>query len=109
MPFIHTSPQDPVQRRLRFLASIRVLLGMVATLFILLPQSVRQYLAVVGGGKMDKESVNVTAALLRPDVVRVAFTMAHHEFRDLDDEATDGWSDFEHFAAQQRYGPSQSQ
>lgn len=103
MPFLHTCPRHPVQRRLRFLASVRVVLGMLATFFIVLPRSVRQHLAVVGGGKMDEESVDVTAALLRPDAVRVAFTLAHHEFSDLDDTATDGWHDFEHFASQQRY------
>lgn len=51
---------------------------------------------------MDQDSVDVTAALLRPDAVRVAFTLAHHEFRDLDHDETDGWGDVEHFASQER-------
>ena len=70
--------------------------------FTLLPMALRTHLAIMGGGKMDKECVEVTASLLRPDVVRVAFTLAHHEFSDLDKDATDGWDDFEHFAAQSR-------
>ena len=102
MPFVRTSPQHPVQRRLRFLASIRALLAAAATVFTLLPLPLRRYLAVAGGGKMDKDSVDVTAALLRPDAVRVAFTLAHHEFRDLDHDDTDGWGDVEHFASQER-------
>eukprot|EP00892_Ulva_mutabilis_P001939 jgi/Ulvmu1/11746/UM008_0159.1 len=102
MPFVHTSPQQPVQRRLRFLASIRGLLGTAAILLSLLPTAIRKQLAIVGGGKMDSECVDVTAALIRPDVVKVAFTLAHHEFHDLDSEASDGWEDFEHFASQSR-------
>lgn len=103
MPFVHTVPEHPVQKRLRFLASIRFLLGAAATILPLLPFRVKTFLAAKGGGKMDQESVDVTAALIRPDVIRVAFTLAAHEFHDLDNDATDGWADFEHFASDERY------
>lgn len=96
MPFIQTTRSNGVQKRLRALSHVPQLLAVVGTFLALLPMSIRALIARAAGPEMDTECTQTTAALMRSDSVRVAFTMAYHEFMNLDSD--EGWKDLEHFA-----------
>lgn len=72
------------------------LLGLVGALLGILPLQLRLLIVQLADGDLDKECTETTAALMRSDAVRVAFTMAYFEFTDLDSD--EGWRDVEHFA-----------
>jgi hypothetical protein len=95
MPFVQTT-HNGTQRRLRLLARAPALLAAAGVLLAALPRALRGALVQVATGGIDSEGAATTAALMRSDALRVAFTLAHHEFTDLDSSA--GWLDVEHFS-----------
>ena len=95
MPFIQTT-QNSVQMRLRAMSHVASLLAVVGALLAILPQAVRALIVQLAHGDMDKECAHTTTALMRSDAVRVAFTMAYHEFIDLN--SREGWRDVEQFS-----------
>jgi hypothetical protein len=95
MPFIQTS-SNSTQRRLRFLSSIPATLATIGGALAFTPSHLRAALVRLGSSDpLDPFSMDATTKLIRADSIRVAFTLASHEFADLDSE--EAWDDVEHF------------
>lgn len=85
MPFIQTNPGNRKQAFMRRICDYAGALAAVAHALEFVPPPLRRYLLHTFGGAMDGGCLGVTDALVRWDSTRTAFTLAKHEFIDLDD------------------------
>jgi hypothetical protein len=85
MPFIQTNPTNRKQRFMRHICDYAGALAAVAHALEFVPRSVRRFLLGTFAGDLDVGCLAVTDSLVRWDSTRTAFTLAKHEFIDLDD------------------------
>lgn len=97
MPFVEMGAPSATQRRLRLLSNAPSVVAAIAAVFARLPLSLRTSLVKWAEPEMEPEALEATVGIVTGAVARAAFTMAWHEFHDLQSEL--GWLDVQHLAA----------